>query len=223
MSSEICERLSKKVPYTSREYMDVPMSGKYFFSTSVPSVICRKQMANTYSKKASKTRVTITAFNAWMIPFIWIRSSGTARNSRPSLAMRVSRRRRAILSSAELPSGFDWPLPVPAASRMIDMTHVSKTMVVTSMVSNTNQPSLKQLSFLLKAPNRTLHSKVKKRQNKFSATTNWYSASTRVSLVLLSLSYAIHRAFATMTMSVALSNLPFVAILRHQERDAIGQ
>merc|ERR1719272_271119 len=102
--------------------------------------------------------------------------------------------------------------PSSAPDAIIDTgtTHVSITMMVTSMESNINHASFKQCFLPLKERNLTLISNVKNAQNKFSATIKTGSACKRVSAELRSVSIAIQMAFTAIINNVKFSNPVFV-------------
>mmetsp|Transcript_86097 Transcript_86097/g.240743 ORF Transcript_86097/g.240743 Transcript_86097/m.240743 type:complete len:279 (+) Transcript_86097:1107-1943(+) len=130
--------LSSSVPWISNVYMLLGTELKYFSPFLVPAVSCVKAIAKTYIRIKSKQRVKKTERMAATIPLMRIMSSGMARSSLAILATRDKRKRRTNLRTDALPMPPP-PAPPPAASMKRVSTHVSNTIMRTSVESKTNQ------------------------------------------------------------------------------------
>mmetsp|Transcript_113469 Transcript_113469/g.219850 ORF Transcript_113469/g.219850 Transcript_113469/m.219850 type:complete len:208 (-) Transcript_113469:249-872(-) len=165
---------------------------------------CTKAMPNTNRIMSSKTRVKLTERNAATMPLTMMSNSGIARSNLAIRAIRVSRKSRASRRTEALPKP---PVaPSVANTQTHAMIQVSNTIVVTSSESKTNQASLKQLYFLLKAQKRITNSNEKYVQNNSSTIWKAGGESVNTSPGLRSVSIQIHIAFIAMTKSVTCSN-----------------
>mmetsp|Transcript_15723 Transcript_15723/g.45410 ORF Transcript_15723/g.45410 Transcript_15723/m.45410 type:complete len:244 (+) Transcript_15723:277-1008(+) len=195
--------LSINVPNTNSVYIESGTFAKNSFPTSVPTVNCVNAIAKMYINPHNKARVKNTDLVAATMPLIRIMSSGMARNNRAILAMRDSLASRAIRRIEAFPSPPE-PDPTEPSITMVS-THVSITIMKTSMLSNTNQPSLSPSRFLTKDMKRVNHSKEKKMQNACSAIWKSGDACNSVSALLWSVSIPIHIALTPITNKVIFS------------------
>mmetsp|Transcript_66282 Transcript_66282/g.151594 ORF Transcript_66282/g.151594 Transcript_66282/m.151594 type:complete len:235 (-) Transcript_66282:189-893(-) len=163
-------------------------------------VCCAKIHAQTYRANTSRTKMDTTDRVAATIPLASISSSGTAVISRIT---RASRSRRRGLRTSRL-------FVLLATART---TQVSVTISPTRNASNRNQLSLRHWEGLSNARNRISSSVVKYTQKQFSTTTTCVAAWAIVGARLVSVSYPIHTALATITPRVTSSKarLPAMA------------
>mmetsp|Transcript_74971 Transcript_74971/g.135027 ORF Transcript_74971/g.135027 Transcript_74971/m.135027 type:complete len:205 (-) Transcript_74971:365-979(-) len=180
-SFTICS-FSGKTPCMRSVFIAPGTVGKYVLPISRSFVSCLNATAKTYTIMTQSTINTATDLAAKPMPFMMITSSGTARRI---FAILDKRSNLTILTIRNI----DMPPSPPAvssfmATSMMVIIQVSTTIIETRTKSNTNQASVKQLSFLRNAQNRTRSSKKKNEQNTFSAIWNIGSAlmSTAASL-----------------------------------------
>mmetsp|Transcript_1113 Transcript_1113/g.3412 ORF Transcript_1113/g.3412 Transcript_1113/m.3412 type:complete len:225 (+) Transcript_1113:880-1554(+) len=147
MAMSVCARLSPSTPRVKSDIMDEPRSENSSppvgsapssgSGSSPPPSSLVKRMAKTYVMMIRNSRTKNTAFAALIMPFTRAMSSG---KKRIILAIRVSRSRRRSrkeLKDERAPSAPSEPLIRP----MSGITHVSKTIIKTRVLSKRNQAS----------------------------------------------------------------------------------
>mmetsp|Transcript_55339 Transcript_55339/g.139897 ORF Transcript_55339/g.139897 Transcript_55339/m.139897 type:complete len:246 (-) Transcript_55339:554-1291(-) len=210
------ETLHSKVPRKSKVYMASGTMLKYFSPSGVPAQSCVKPTPNTYMTMISKHKVNKTDRNAAAMALISVMSSGVARRSRATRAMRKSlnsRKRRKMEESPPSDAKAEVP-PLVTTTRL--MTHVSKTIMGTKSESRRNQRSLNPCHLCSKAKKRTHHSKTKNAQKKCATSWKPTSDSVSTSLSLKSVSTAIHRAFMATTVKLKVSKRWCFAMAWHK-------
>mmetsp|Transcript_43122 Transcript_43122/g.138670 ORF Transcript_43122/g.138670 Transcript_43122/m.138670 type:complete len:208 (+) Transcript_43122:1830-2453(+) len=200
--------LSRNIAFTISVNIECATFGNSSAPIWVPDDSWVSAIAKTYIMITKRQITKNTDLTADSMPLTNIMSSGSERNIRIILDKRnnLTSRRTAML-----PIGFP-PFPAPAATRTTVSTHDSITIKRTKIVSNTNQASLKQSRFRLKALKRQNHSKEKKKQKKCSTSWKMGLACRSVGAWFSSVSTAIQIALKEMTKSVMLSKTTFVAI-----------
>mmetsp|Transcript_28798 Transcript_28798/g.61194 ORF Transcript_28798/g.61194 Transcript_28798/m.61194 type:complete len:289 (-) Transcript_28798:580-1446(-) len=164
ISLQTAARLSSKVPYTRREYMDIPTLSKYLAPMMVSADNCVKAIAKTYMMMIKRHITKKTDRIADTIPLMRIMSSGMERSIR---AMRDNRSRRKSRKMEAFPPRPPPPEP-PDRVRIAFITQVSITIMKTRIESKVNHPSRRPFLFLLNALKRMNHSMVKYKQKNCS-------------------------------------------------------
>mmetsp|Transcript_66050 Transcript_66050/g.185934 ORF Transcript_66050/g.185934 Transcript_66050/m.185934 type:complete len:317 (-) Transcript_66050:378-1328(-) len=162
MSKKVVVGPSSSVPQKSNIPMVSINDGKMTVSSSLSVASVLKTKAKTNSNTTSTSNTYVTGRIAIAMPFSNAKTSGKSR----SILMRRPRRAKRKIRVTCRKASCVGCLP----ARISGISHVSSICVATSTVSNMNHLSFKQHPILLNAQKRMSSSRVKKPQNRCSAT-----------------------------------------------------